>query len=163
MSFFLSVRPTGDLGDVYPPFESLSLPCTELALLPIMPGESPVYPDFRSPKSSEPFFDAISVFEKFGLNRSPYPPLERLSGCIKLLCCDGTLNYSSKLYDCFGLIVLPRPLYFSPLGDLGGVNPFCVGEPGYFCILVINNGDGGADNACPGYPLSSSVISRFIS
>ena len=124
MSLFLSVRPTGDLGDVCPPFESLSLICTELALLPIIPGDSPVYPDFRSPKSSEPFFDAISVFEKFGLNRSLYPPLERFSGCIKLLCRDGTLNYSSKLYDCFGLIVLPRPLYFSPLGDLGGVNPF---------------------------------------
>lgn len=60
-------------------------------------------------------------------------------------------------------MVRPRPLYFSPEGERGGVKPFYVGEPGYFCILVMNNGDGGADNAYPGCPLSSSVIRRLMS
>jgi len=59
--------------------------------------------------------------------------------------------------------VRPRPLYFSPEGERGGVKPFCVGEPGYFYILVINKGEGGADNAYPGWPLSSSVIRRLMS
>lgn len=104
-------------------------------------------PLFNSPKSNEPFFDEISVFAKFGLNRSLYPLFARWSGATKLLCCAGTLNYSSKLDDCFGLIVRPRPPYFSPEGDLGGVKPFYVGDPGYFYIRVINSGDGGADNA----------------
>ena len=57
----------------------------------------------------------------------------------------------------------PSPLYFSPDGDLGGVKPFYVGDPGYFCIRVMNSGDGGADNAYPGYPVSSSLTSLFIS
>jgi len=65
-----------------------------------------------------------------------------------------------------GLNVLPndpRPEYFSPDGDLGGVSPFCVGEPGYFCTLVINNGDGGAASVGPGFPDSSSVRSFLMS
>ena len=44
----------------------------------------------------------------------------------------------------------PRPLYFSPEGERGGVKPFYVGEPGYFCIRVMNKGDGGAESAYPG-------------
>jgi len=139
------VRPTGDLGDDCPPLDSFSL--AELPLLPNpLPSPKPL---FKSPKSSEPFFDEISVFAKFGLNRSLYP-LPRPSDYIKLLCYAGTLNYSSKLDDYFGLIVRPSPLYFSPEGDLGGVKPFCVGLPGYFCIRVMNSGDGGAESAGPG-------------
>lgn len=61
----------------------------------------------------------------------------------------GTLNYSSKLELRLGLNVRPKP-NFSPEGDLGGVSPFYVGDPGCFCILVINNGDGGAVNVGPG-------------
>jgi hypothetical protein len=60
-----------------------------------------------------------------------------------------------------GLIVLPR-LYFSPDGDLGGVSPFYVGELGYFYILVINRGEGGAVKVYPGVPESISVSSFFI-
>jgi hypothetical protein len=52
-----------------------------------------------------------------------------------------TLNYSSKLELYFGLIVRPK-LYLSPDGERGGVNPFCVGDPGAFYTFVINNGDG---------------------
>lgn len=137
----------GDLGEVYPSFESFSLMLPAWPLLP-NPPLSP-NPLFKSPKSSEPFFDEISVFAKFGLKRSLYP-LPGPLGAIKLLCCAGTLNYSSKLEDCFGLIVRPSPLYFSPEGDLGGVRPFYVGDPGYFCIRVMNKGEGGAERAGPG-------------
>ena len=53
--------------------------------------------------------------------------------------------------------------YFSPDGDLGGVSPFDVGEPGYFCILVINSGEGGAVSVGPALPDSISVSSFFMS
>ena len=61
-----------------------------------------------------------------------------------------------------GLIVLPNP-NFSPEGDLGGVNPFYVGDPGCFYILVIKRGDGGAERVCPACPVSNSVINHYIS
>lgn len=62
-----------------------------------------------------------------------------------------------------GLIVLPKdPGYFSPLGDLGGVSPLLVGEPGYFCIFVMNRGDGGAVRVCPGVDDYRSVNSFLI-
>jgi len=60
-----------------------------------------------------------------------------------------------------GLNVLPKP-YFSPEGDLGGVSPFYVGEFGYFCILVIKRGDGGAVSVYPGVPDSISCNSFLI-
>lgn len=53
--------------------------------------------------------------------------------------------------------------YFSPEGDLGGVNPFCVGEPGFFFICVIKRGDGGAVNVVPGVDDVMSVSSLLIS
>lgn len=71
------------------------------------------------------------------------------------------MNYSMRLIDCFGLMVRPKP-YFSPEGDLGGVSPFWVGEPGYFCIFVMKRGEGGADSAEPGCPDSSSPMSLVI-
>ena len=74
----------------------------------------------------------------------------------------GNLNCSSNLELYLGLKVLPRP-YFSPLGDLGGVRPFYVGDPGNFYILVINSGEGGAVNAAPGYFELISVSSLEIS
>ena len=74
-----------------------------------------------------------------------------------------TPNSFSRLSDCFGLIVRPRLLYFSPDGDLGGVSPFYDGEFGCFCILVMKSGDGGAVSVCPGVPESSSVSSFLIS
>ena len=61
-----------------------------------------------------------------------------------------TLKCSKRLELCFGDIVRPK-LYFSPDGDLGGVKPFYVGELGYFCIFVINKGEGGAIKVGPGY------------
>ena len=61
-----------------------------------------------------------------------------------------------------GLKVLPKE-YFSPDGERGGVNPFCVGDPGYFYILVINNGEGGAVRVDPGAFESISTNSFFIS
>ena len=73
-SFFLSVRPTGDRGDVCLwPLESWSDnatdPCTEPPdAPPLLP--KPLRPLFKSPKSSEPFFEDISVCANFGLNNS---------------------------------------------------------------------------------------------
>ena len=54
-----------------------------------------------------------------------------------------------RLIDYLGLMVLPKP-YFSPEGDLGGVKPFEVGEPGAFYILVMNSGLGCAATGAPG-------------
>ena len=117
-------------------------------------------PDFNSPKSRLPFLIMLliadaSVLEKFAL----YGPAV---SDVKSTWLGYTLNYSSKLDDCFGLNVLPRP-YFSPDGDLGGVSPFYVGECGYFCIFVINSGDGGAVSVYPGVPDSISCSNFFIS
>ena len=69
---------------------------------------------------------------------------------------------SNKLLVYFGEIVLPKP-YFSPDGERGGVNPFYVGDPGCFYILVIKSGDGGAERVDPAYPVSNSFISLDIS
>jgi hypothetical protein len=59
--------------------------------------------------------------------------------------------------------VRPSPPYFSPDGDLGGVNPFYVGDPGCFCIFVMKRGEGGwlLSGLC--VPSFRSLMSREIS
>lgn len=125
----LSVRPIGDLGLLI--FFSGSLNVSKI---------NP--PFFKSP-----LIAAASVLENCAL----YGSFEaNLLSLVKLLFYElGSLNCSSKLELYLGLKVFPRP-YFSPLGLLGGVSPFWVGDPGYFCIFVIKSGEGGAVNAMPG-------------
>lgn len=118
----LSVLPTGDRGDVQ---RCLSL-VTAGDPYPWLP------PLFRSPKSSDPLLIMLliadaSVFEKPSLQGSPF-----VNSFVKLFYAGPTLNASSKLDDCFGLIVRPKLPYFSPDGDRGGVSPFCEGELGCF-------------------------------
>ena len=72
------------------------------------------------------------------------------------------MNGSSKLPLYFGLKVLPR-LYFSPDGDLGGVSPFEVGDPGAFCIFVMKRGEGGAVRVWLGFSDLISVKSLLMS
>ena len=59
-------------------------------------------------------------------------------------------------------MVLPK-LYLSPDGDLGGVKPFEVGDPGAFCTFVMNNGDGVALIVSPDLPDSISLSKLLIS
>ena len=61
-----------------------------------------------------------------------------------------------------GLIVLPRE-YLSPDGDLGGVKPFYVGDPGAFCTFVMNSGDGVALIVAPDLPDSISLSKLLMS
>ena len=134
----LSVRPTGDRG-----------------LLCFASGSLNV-------SKSRPFFSRTialaSVFENYAL----YGSYANLLSEVKLVFYAGKRNYSNKLELCFGLNVLPRP-YFSPEGDLGGVRPFYVGDPGCFYIFVIKRGDGGAVKATPGCFEWMSVSSFEIS
>ena len=91
-------------------------------------------PLFKAPLIADAsVFENYKLYGSFGLDYS-----------FMKLFCDAfglTLNYSSKLELYLGLIVRPK-LYLSPEGDRGGVNPFCVGDPGAFYTLVINKGDG---------------------
>lgn len=98
------------------------------------------------PKSSEPFLSKpdialASVLANYVLYGSPVEPAFLSLGSSSLEGPITSLNWSMRLIDYFGLMVLPKP-YFSPEGDLGGVKPFEVGEPGAFCIFVMNSGLG---------------------
>lgn len=114
----MSVLPIGDLGD-----DAFCLSLSDLN-----PGdtmlESPLL--CKSPKSREPFLiialiaDA-SVLENYALYGSLTNPV--LKPAFEFAVLAGNLNCSNKLDDCLGLKVRPRE-YFSPDGDLGGVNPF---------------------------------------
>jgi hypothetical protein len=139
----LSVRPTGDLGELTFVF---SFSDFNPGLSMGNPFELVAPPLFKSPKSREPLLIAAdialaSVLENYAL----YGSDTRAASLVKLLFVGWNFMASRRLLLYFGLNVLPnepRPEYFSPDGDLGGVSPFDVGEPGYFCTLVINNGDG---------------------
>ena len=149
---FLSLLPTGDLG----------LLAFTLSLS--IPGENPLVPLLRSPKSNEPFLIApLNADESVLLKLLLYGSWFANASLVKLSRAGTIFICSSKLELYFGLIVLPSPPpYFSPDGDLGGVSPFYVGEFGCFCIFVMNKGDGGAISVYPGYPESSSVINFLM-
>ena len=103
----------------------------------------------KSVKFSEPLLRLVkpdrSVFANYELYGSSFLalPNRAFSATVALLSGPSTpLNSSIRLNDCLGLTVRPSP-YFSPDGDLGGVNPFYVGDPGCFCIFVMKRGEGG--------------------